>query len=87
MISVDRFADVMSTQSLTVIFGSCILIVISCIVFIALRLPYGSLISLVTFSVILMIIQSISVNCMIHGGCVFIAWIFSILTLVKLMMT
>jgi hypothetical protein len=83
--SVNHVVNMMSPQSLTVVFGTCILIVLATIMILILRIPYGSFMYFVMFCVIIMVIQGISVNCMVHGGCDSIAWIFATLTLLNIL--
>lgn len=82
--SADHMVEMMTPQALTIVIGLCVFIIIATCLTMTMKIYYYQLVTLVFLSLCVMFLQGMSVNCMVHGGCEVLAWVFAIGTLLNI---
>lgn len=86
MTAASQFDHAVSMQSIVVFGGATIILVVTTIILLFVGAPYTLIVALALNNIILMIYQSLSVNCMVKGGCEMFAWLVTIMSILVMVL-
>jgi len=75
-----------SFQAIAVFGSGVIIVVVASMIMMLMRAPYMFIVVLVLNNVLLIIYQSLAVNCMVKGGCEMFAWLAMVLTILAMLL-